>query len=271
MLDMNKKKYNFWGWLDNIFSLKWIILGVILYTYGAFRKQDLYVYSMDTNLLINQWDIIFAFFGNIYINIYIVLPYTIFMSISIILSQHHYEKMIRLKSYKNWIYDTWKSFIKDFTLMYAIWMIICLILLIKTPFSKGWSAFSKSQFYFSETQVLQNYTSSPLWALFLTLVMVMICLSCLHLILTLVFILTQRKWMMISTGVITWIAFGATMKMLPQEAYAFKLSNYLVLHAALSDFKNGWLPFLILFMTLLMSLIVILRIDLKNSIFQRSL
>lgn len=267
---MNKKASNSSEYINNIFSFKWIILGVLLYSYGFFRKQNLYFYSIDTALLINQWDIIFSFFSNIYINIYVILPYLIFTSISIILSQYHYEKMIRLKSYKRWVYKTWIILVKDFSILYGIWLAICLILLIKVPFSKGWSIFSTSQFYFSETQVLQNFTSSPLLALFLTFCMVIICLSCLHLIFALLFILTQKTWVVVSIGVFIWMSFIVTFSLLPPNVYVFNLSNYLVFHAALSGFTHAFTPFLVLIVLLLIILSVVSRIDLKKSIFKRA-
>jgi len=105
--------------LDETFKFRWVIFGVILYLFGSRSKAQLYYFSSQTKHLMNQWDIINSMLGNIYLIIYVILPLLLFRSLSIILKDFEYTVLIRVGSYRLWIYRTLGQLLQTFTVIRA--------------------------------------------------------------------------------------------------------------------------------------------------------
>lgn len=137
------------GLLDEAFKFRWIIFGVILYVFGSRSKEQLYYFSNETKHLINQWDLINNMVGNIYLIIYVILPILLFRSLSILLEDFEYTVLIRVGSYRRWIYRTLAQLLQTFTVIAIIWGLVILIMLISVPSSVEWSSFSELNPHFA--------------------------------------------------------------------------------------------------------------------------
>jgi hypothetical protein len=260
----NMVKIKITGLLDEAFKFRWIIFGTILYVFGSRSKEQLYYFSSETKHLINQWDLVHNLSGNIYLIIYVILPILLFRSLSIVLKDFEYTVLIRVGSYRRWIYRTLGQLLQTFTVIAIIWVLVILIMLIHVPFSAEWSPFSELNQSFSESQVLEKYISTPDLAVLLHLLLLLQGVIAIHLFLAILYVLTKKKFIVTFTAILIWLYGVASFRLLPDRAYLFDISNYLVLHWGVTSFRNLWGPFFVGFGALFLLILIISRIDLRK-------
>ncbi|MFT8320228.1 MAG: permease, partial [Bacillus sp. (in: firmicutes)] len=86
---------------------------------------------------------------------------------------------------------------------------------------------------------------------------------------SLIYVMSKRKGIVISIGIIIWLYSVASFRVLPESAFFFDLSNYLILHWGATGFGNIWIPFVIVVGILLFLIWILGRIDLNQFIFKR--
>lgn len=250
--------------LDETFKFRWIIFGVILYLFGSRSKAQLYYFSSQTKHLMNQWDIINSMVGNIYLIIYVILPLLLFRSLSIILKDFEYTVLIRVGSYRHWIYRTLGQLLQTFTVIMVIWVLVILMMLIHVPFSVGWSAFSELNRSFSESQILEKYIGSPVLAVLLHFLLLLQSIIAIHLFLAILYVLTKKKYIAVFIAILIWLYSAVSFRLLPDRAYLFDIANYLVLHWGVVSFRNIWGPFVVGFGTVSLLIFILSIIDLDK-------
>lgn len=262
-------KTNFKSFIDEAFKFKWIILGIILYAFGSRSKEQLYYFSTQTELSINKWDLLYNFISNIYLIIYVILPILLFRSVSIVISDFEYTILIRLGSYRKWIYRTLNEFLKSYNILVVVWSLVILILLIGAPSFSGWSPFSELKESLSESQILEKFISTPLLGVLLQYILFTLSLICIHISLSLIYVISKRKGIVIATTILIWIYSVASFRILPDSAFFFDFSNYLILHWGAIGFSNIWIPLIIVVGVLLLLIWILGKIDLNRFIFKK--
>ncbi|MCM3799403.1 permease [Caldifermentibacillus hisashii] len=252
------------GLLDEAFKFRWIIFGVILYVFGSRSKEQLYYFSNETKHLINQWDLINNMVGNIYLIIYVILPILLFRSLSILLEDFEYTVLIRVGSYRRWIYRTLAQLLQTFTVIAIIWGLVILIMLISVPSSVEWSSFSELNQSLSESQIMEKYIGSPVLAVLFHSFLLLQSVIVIHLFLAILYVVTKKKFIVTFTAILIWLYGAASFRLLPDSAYLFDISNYLVLHWGVTSFGNLWGPFFVGFGALFLLILIISRIDLRK-------
>ncbi|WP_278342562.1 permease [Parageobacillus thermoglucosidasius] len=255
--------------IDELFTFKWIIFGMIIYIYGSRSKEQIYYFSVQTKLSLNKWDLLHSFLSDIYLILYFILPVLLYRSISIIMSDFEYTILIRLGSYRSWVYQTLNKFVQSLSIATMVWGAVSGLLLIGAPSFAGWSPFSKLDDSLSETQILQKFIDTPFLALLLHLSLLILSLICIHLILAIIYVKSQRKGIVIFIAVFIWVYSGVSFKLLPSHAYLFNLCNYLILHSGAAQFGNIWGPFAIVIGLATLVVWSVNRIDLNTKIFSK--
>ncbi|KAF0993693.1 permease [Geobacillus sp. TFV-3] len=254
---------------DELFTFKWVIFGVIIYIYGLRGKEQLYYFSVHTELSLNKWDLLHHFFSDVYLILYFILPVLLYRSISIIISDFDYTVLIRLGSYRSWVYETLNKFVQSLSIATMVWGAVSGVLLIGAPSFAGWSPFSKLDASLSETQILQKFIDTPFLALLLHFSLLILSLICIHLILAIIYVKLQKKGIVVFTAVFIWVYSGVSFKLLPSHASLFNLCNYLILHSGVAQFGNIWGPFAIVIGLATLVVWSVNRIDLNTKIFSK--
>ncbi|WP_249365326.1 permease [Cytobacillus citreus] len=241
-----------------------------LYVFGSRSKEQLFYFSTQTELLINKWDLVFNFLSNIYLIIYVILPILIYRSVSIIISDFEYIILIRLGSYRKWVYQTLNKFFKTFAVLVVVWISVIVILMIGAPPFSGWSPFSELNESLSESQILEKFISMPSLGIFLQFILFTLSLICIHFSLSLIYVMSKRKGIVISIAILLWLYGVASFRILPDSAFFFDLSNYLLLHWGAIGFGNIWGPIIIVVGILLIHIWILGKIDLNQNVFKKS-
>ncbi len=251
--------------LDDALTFKWLMLGIILYLYGSKSKEQLYYFSAQAGSMLNKWDLLYSFASNIYLILYLILPILLYRSVSIIIADFEFILLIRLRSYRNWVYQTLNKFLQTFSVIIIIWISVILLLLIGSPPFDGWSPFSELGASFSETQILEKYLDTPVLALVLHMLLFTLSVICIHLLLAVIYVLTKRKGIIVCTAILIWVYGSVSFKLLPDSAFLFSLPNYLMLHAGAAGFENTWAPIGIIIGVFFIMIWILERIDLNHS------
>lgn len=248
---------------DEILKIQWIILGVILYLFGTTSKDKLYYFSVQTELSVNKWDLLYSFISNVYLIAYVILPLLLYKSITIIIADFEYTALIRLRSYQKWIFRTLKSFVNHLGVIATIWSLVILILLISVPPFLSWSPFSQLNHTLSESQILEKFIGVPLVALFLQLFLFTATMITIHLVLSVIYVISKSKGIVIAIAISIWLYNVVSFRFTPENLFFLDLSNYLMLHWGASGFGSIWVPPLIVVTFFILTLWFISKIDLN--------
>ncbi|MED3664901.1 permease [Geobacillus sp. FSL W8-0466] len=248
--------------VDELLAFKWILFGVVIYIYGLSAKEHMYVASSQTKLLLNKWDLLHKFFGDIYLILYFILPVFLYRSISIMMSDFDYAVLIRLGSYRSWVYATLVRLIQSASISIIVWGAVSLVLSIGAPSFAGWSPFSRLNASLSETQILQKFINSPILALVLHLALLVFSVSCIHLVLAILYVKWKNKGIVVFVAVFIWVYGVVSFKLLSPHSL-FNLCHYLILHSGAAQFSNIWGSFAMVIGWMILLIWIVNRLDLN--------
>ncbi|MGZ0084779.1 permease [Caldibacillus thermoamylovorans] len=260
---INNKWRNFF---NELLKVKWILFGAMIYIYGVRAKEQMYIHSLQSKLQLNKWDLVHSSFGNIYLIIYFVLPFFLYHSLVIITSNFDYTIFIRFGSYRSWVYATLARFIQIVGVSIIVWGAVSGVLSIGAPHFAGWSRFSKMDAFLSETQILQKLITSPFLALLLHLALLVLSVSCFHLLLAILYVKWQYKRIVVFAAVLIWVYAGVSFKLLPPHSL-LNLCNYLILHAGVMQFGTIWISIVVVTVGMILLILVINLLDLNLKLY----
>lgn len=130
------------------------------------------------------------------------------------MSDFDYTVLIRFGSYRSWVYATLVRFIQSASISIIVWGAVSLVLSIGAPSFVGWSPFSRLNASLSETQILQKFINSPILALLLHLALLVFSVSCIHLVLAILYVKWKNKGIVVFVAVFIWVYGVVSFKLL---------------------------------------------------------
>ncbi|MBS4189821.1 permease [Bacillus sp. FJAT-49705] len=241
--------------------MKWIGLGVIMYLYVVNHINRLAMFSTKHDATYNGWDLIITSLSERYLITYFLFPWMIWHSVSFLLKDSDYNKLIRFGSYKSWIFYTLKNFIIMYGKLMFLWIAVIVILLIGMPFSLEWSEFSQINDSSFGSQILEKHFNNPVIALLSHIFLFTLSMVATHLLLAIIYVVTKSRVITISTMILIGLWVICSGKYLPDSlAFLYPL-NYFSLPIGIYNTGNSLVAFIVVGTVLLLSTLIISQVD----------
>ena len=177
-----------------------------------------------------------------------------------------YLILIRLHSYRKWILKIFKRTCRYLFLLISAWFIIALLVSIGMPISFKWSELSQIQTINGEiTFILSQYLGGPFVAVALQLIIFSFTLLAIQIFLSIIYVLTQRRYLIIGFSVFFFFMSILSFKILPASFSSIGLPNYLSLYHGSYNFNSVIFPVSIVIACLILLYFVVFQVD-KNFI-----
>lgn len=183
-----------------------IFIGIIFYIYGFIGRIQLFEYSYFNDIALNQWDTIFEFMTNIYLQNYFITPIILFLSIKVIQENDGAYQIIRSGTIRKWVFGTSKQFLQKVGVILLLQLIVSLLLTIGTPIEIGWSSFAEqTELTDIASANFSNINNAPIVALFIQVFVFVLGYLTLHLIITSFYLIKKnRNWILIFS-ILLWL------------------------------------------------------------------
>lgn len=263
---MNNFQYRLNRFLDEELSIRWVMIGVIIYIYGFRMRSNLFIISNAESKSINIWDIIVNFYSDIYLQIYFIVPILLLLSLKIIQMEFGFPLLIRLGSYKKWIILSVIQFIKRLLILISIMVIVASLLSIGVPLEFKWSVFSgidKGLPTSFSSNAISNFIRFPIVFLLLQLTLSFLFFVVVHLFLAILYVFTNSKLYSTICAILLWVMCIVSFKLFPPDNPTILLPNYFNLIHGVKGFGNLWTPFIIVAFCLFLLGFICTKVD-KN-------
>lgn len=268
---MENVKYTPSRYLDIIASLKWIFLGIVIFIYGFIMKNNMIQDSLQLNKPLNGWDISLSLINDMYIILFFITPLVLFISIKTIFQDFDHQVLIRLGSYKKWVYLSFRRFWKQASLLLFIWMFMSIYMIIGLPLSWHWSSFSKSDSLFNALYPIVGSFQTPIFAFFAQLILLVISFSLLHILLSLLFVATRSKNFILVCSVFVFLGGTVGFKLFPKELSYLSPSTYYSLTQFMHSFYSPIIGIGVILAFTITNFFFLLTIDINIKKFLRGI
>jgi len=240
-------------------TFKWLVLGVIIFLFGINKRNELLKESIGLNTSLNKWDLFLSTISDLYIILYLIFPLLLFIMVSIITKDFQHTILIRIGSYRKWIFRSQKKFITYLFLTMLVWILISLLISLGVPYSNSWSEFSTISNSISGT--LQLMFTKPLFASVLQILSFMITTFLIHTLLSFLYVIFKNKVFISSVSVFLYLGAIISFKILPPTFKWIALPNYLSLYHGVSSFNSASISIFTIFILTISMVILVLKVD----------
>jgi hypothetical protein len=254
---MRVKKY-----LEEVVSIKWLVIGIVFYFYGHFLKRNVMENAPYSS--INGWDITLQLMNDMYLIVYFIFPLILYLSIKSILFDFDYQLLIRLGSYKRWVHYSFIIYWKRSAPLLFLWVFMSFFLMIGLPYSWSWSQFSKSISFSNTLNGLINFFDTPIFAFGFHLISLILVFSFLQIGLSILYVITQNKNFILITCVVFFLGGMAGFKLLPEEFAFLSPTTYFSITKAVNSFSTPFFSLFVIVIYGIACLIILKRLDFNN-------
>lgn len=260
---MRQKNARLKEYIQGALSIKWILVGVVFYFYGVLLKNIIVKDAYAMSISFNNWDITLRILNDMYLIVFFIIPVVLFLSTKSILVDFDYQILIRLGSFKRWIYNSLKQFWKQCTPLLFVWIFMSLFMTIDFPYSWNWSQVSGLKHSANPLYELINIFT-PLSAFLCQFVLLIISISLLHILLATVYVLTKNKHFLLSISGLVFLGGIIGFKLLPEEMAFLSPPTFFSLTAGVNAFGSPILTYLIILGISLLSIVFVQILDLDK-------
>ncbi|WP_410503038.1 hypothetical protein RIF24_07280 [Exiguobacterium acetylicum] len=188
--------------------LKSLFILVISYV-GWYRRQEVLTKAQEFGRDVNAWDITFAIQNDMYLLLFFLMPLLLFLSFRTIEQQYEPTILIRVGSFRNWLYYSVKLYLRAILPLLGFVLLLSLLCAVDQPFTLKWSAYSQLATSGNISHYLIATFASPLTAFFLQLLLWLLASIALHGFMCLVFLLHEKRngLLLQAAGVVLWCIF----------------------------------------------------------------
>ncbi len=247
---------------DKIVSWKWAFAVLPIVLYSLSNRQSMPYFEERHNVIANFWDYILMSINDVYLLSFYIFPLIIFVSTVYINRTFDYTKLIRLGSYKKWIFTKLRQLFKIDIFFLTIILGSLLLTSINTPFSMEWSDVGKINTSGNEIlYYLQNYFSKPYIALMLQIGLFLLTTIVFQLVLCILYAGFKKTSLLHLINGLLYLYGAISFKAFPSSMKLFMSPNYLSLFHGTASFDSVVMPFAIMLSTLLILAFVANNID----------
>jgi len=219
----------------------------------------------------NNWDITLRLLNDMYLIVYFIIPVVLLFSIKSILVDFNYQILIRLGSFKKWVYHSLKHFWLRIIPLFCLWVFVSLFMMIGFPYSWTWSQYSGSNHITNTLYELVKFFGTPISAFAAQLILLVLTLSLLHVFLATIYVLTKSKNFILLISVIFFIVSITGFKLLPKESAFISPTTYFSISKAVNSFNSPILSFIVVLVFCVLSVLYLRILDLNKKVYIQSI
>lgn len=255
MISMSKVK-------NKIISWKYLFAAIPIILYSLSNRQSMLYFQEIHNVTVNFWDYVFMSASDAYLLLFYFFPLILFISTVYINKTFEYTKLIRLGSYKKWIFTKLKQLFKIDILFMLILLGSILITSINTPFSMGWSDVGKINVSGNEIlYYLRLYFSTPYSALILQIGLFLLTTITFQLMLCILYAGFKKSSLLHLLNGLLYLYGSISFKVFPASMKLIIMPNYLSLFHGAASFDSMIMPFVIMLSALLILVFITNNVD----------
>lgn len=255
---------------DKILSWKYLFAFIPIVLYSLSNRQSMPQFEEVHNVAANFWDYVFLSASDVYLLLFYFFPLILFISTIYINRTFEYTKLIRLGSYKKWIFIKLKQLFKIDILFIFILLGAILLTSINTPFSTEWSDVGRINVSGNEIlYYLRLYFSTPIIALIFQIGLFLLTTITFQLLLCIIYAGVKKSSILHLLNGLLYLYGSISFKVFPPSMKLIILPNYLSLFHGVASFDSIIMPFVIMLATLLILIFITNHVD-RNHVSMKS-
>ena len=186
-------------------------LFILVISYVAwYRRQVVLSEAQELGKDVNAWDITFAIQNDMYLILFFLMPLLLFLSFLTIEQQYEPTILIRVGSFRNWVYYSTKRYVRAVLTLFGFVLLLSLLSAVDQPFTLQWSSYSQLETSGNISHHLVTTFRSPLSVIFLQPILWLLASIVLHGLMCLVFLLHEKRngLLLQAAGVVIWCIFS---------------------------------------------------------------
>lgn len=187
-------------------------LFILVISYVAwYRRQEVLTEAQEFGKDVNAWDITFAIQNDMYLILFFLMPLLLFLSFRTIEQQYEPTILIRVGSFRNWVYYSTKRYIRAVLTLFGFVLLLSLLSASDQSFTLQWSPYSQLA---TSNNNISHYLiatfHSPLSVILLQPILWLLTSIVLYGLMCLVFLLHEKRngLLLQAAGVVIWCIFN---------------------------------------------------------------
>ncbi|WP_394679552.1 hypothetical protein [uncultured Exiguobacterium sp.] len=186
-------------------------LFILVISYVAwYRRQKVLSEAQEFSKDVNAWDITFAIQNDMYLILFFLMPLLLFLSFRTIEQQYEPTILIRVGSFRNWVYYSIKWYVRAVLTLFGFVLLLSFLCAVDQPFTLQWSPYSQLATSGNISHHLVTTFRSPLSVIFLQPILWLLASIVLHGLMCLMFLLHEKRngLLLQAAGVVIWCIFS---------------------------------------------------------------
>lgn len=268
---MKQRNFRIKKYLEEVISIKWLAIGIVFYFYGVMLKKEIVKDSYQRGIPFNNWDITLRLMNDMYLIVYFIIPTVLFFSIKSILLDFDYQILIRLGSFKKWVYNTLKHFWMRSAPLLLLWAFVSLFMMIGFPFSWDWSQLSETKHLTNTLDELVKFFGTPISVFAAQLILLTLSVSLLHVVLATVYVLTKSKYFILTMSVIVFLGGSIGFKILPTDVAFLSPTTYFSIAKGVNTFHSPILSYMVVLGIGVLIVLFLQVLDVNKKVYVQSI
>ena len=215
---------------DKLISWKWLFATLPIILFSLSNRQSMPYFEQRHGVTANFWDYVLMPLNDGYLIVYYILPLIIFISTIYINRTFEYTKLIRLGSYRKWIFTK----LKQLLVIDSVFMLVVIgsifITSINTPLSFEWSDVAKVNQQGNEIlYYLQLYFAKPYIAFVLQIALYILTFITLQLLICILYVIYKKQSVLHLVNALLFLMGAVGFKVFPASMTGIMAINYLSL------------------------------------------
>ncbi len=251
---------------NKIISWKYLFAAIPIVLYSLSNRQSMLHFQEIHNVAANFWDYIFLSASDVYLLLFYFFPLILFISTVYINRTFEYIELIRLGSYRKWIYVKLGQLIKIDTFFILILLGALLLATFNTPFSMEWSNVGEIDVSGNEIlYYLGLYFPKPYIALILQIGLFLLTTITFQFMLCILYAGFKKTSLLYLINGLSYLYGAISFKIFPDSMKLIMMPNYLSLFHGVASFDSIIMSFIIMLSVLFILVLIANNIDRNHS------
>lgn len=222
-----------------------LALLAISVVYGFSVRQRVNVIADELGASVNVWDHVLTFMLDPYYISYLFTPVWLVSSCVAIYRHFNVPALIRLGSYRAWLYRSVLRATSRLALLMLMWLVAAVIISSGLPLAATWSAASSVSDPLNQVLgIVSAHGIAPLLVLALQLLLIGLILLCLYAVLATIHLLVARQLAIYTAAAVLFLAQLISFRHPIEAAPFLDLANFFLLHRSFTAYEPVVLVFL---------------------------